>query len=140
MIDRSPCPTAQSTGNRYLLSLRVHALEVRIIVVPLSSVGATLGGTGTGHAAHQQPRTGAYTGTIAPSKRRTGKGSNHGTERSATNTSIDRRLVSICASHLIMGILATLGIVAAKLIKTLTGSGQGHHTGASRHGGASGEQ
>jgi hypothetical protein len=95
-----------------------------------------LAGACTSHATDYQsgPRTDA--GSLTPADGGTRDRTNDGADNCTTHTGIDLAVTPYKA----LGVLATLGIVTAKLFKGLSCSGQGHHAWASRHRSTSGEQ
>lgn len=71
------------------MTFGIHALDIRVIVLPLGPPARLLGCTGASHAADNQPRPGANACTLLATDGSTGNGADDRSDRSTR----DRRLL-----------------------------------------------
>jgi hypothetical protein len=125
-------------GNRNLVPLRIHTLDKGIIVATLGSISGTLCSASTSHASEHQPGAGTHASAGLPTDGCTSNSANHGTDSSTTHTGINARAVG--ATRLLLGKLATIGVIVPELLKTLAAPRQGHHARARRRGNTTGKK
>jgi hypothetical protein len=106
----------------------IHALDEGIVVTTLGSVSGTLCSARASHAPEHQPGASTHASARLPTDGGTRNRTDDSADSSATHTRINARPVG--STRLLLGVLATVGVVVAKLLKTLSAARQGHDAGA----------
>jgi glutathione S-transferase len=125
-----------TTGNRHLMTLGIHALYVACVIAALQAVSRGLRCFGAGQATDQKTRACTHGGAFLPTDRRAGSCAHHRTDHGAFHSAILGSLAGCYATDAREGVVPALHVVGAKVVKALVRAGQHHHAGAARHGSA----
>ncbi len=104
----------------------VHALNVRVVVLPLCAIGRLLGAVGADNAAEDQPRAGADPGALLTADGSACCGTNDGADCGAANGRLLSALLGRTAACLFNGVLAADGVIHAEIIEAAATARQHH--------------
>jgi hypothetical protein len=99
------------------VSLRVHALDVGIVVLPLGAIGGTLGSACASHTSDHQPGTSAHASPFVAAYRCTGDSTYHRTDNRTAHSGIVCRLIIRRTAHLAVRELPAFALIPTELIK-----------------------
>jgi len=124
----------------YLVTPRVHALDVAEVVALLQAVSGNLRGLRPCQSANQEPCARAHRSALLTADRCTGSCANCGADHRAAYPALRSGVAGRYAANAFKGIVSACHVVGAELVKALVGAGQGHHVGSTRHRGAGSDQ
>jgi hypothetical protein len=122
------------------MALRVHALLVSEVISLLQRVSRYLAGAGSGERTDREAGTRTRRRAAPAADRGARRCANQGTDRGACHAAVDRSLIWVSASNLLVGELPAFEIICAKRIETFARTGQDHDARAAGNGCAAAEK
>ena len=104
----------------------IHALDIRVIVLPLGPPAGLLGCTGACHAADNQSRPGTNACTLLATDGGTGDSADDRSDRSTRDRRLLRTLLRSCPAILLERIATTAALIHPEIIKRPAAARQYH--------------